>query len=111
MTNNVEIQKEALSAISNISTGKAKLRDTLVKQGVLPALLEMLNCSDPKIIITTLEVVENILKTEELDDNKYAKMVEACGLVETMKLLKAHEDETIYGKATQILKDFYGTCV
>jgi len=104
------VQKEATWAISNITNnGKPKHVHYLVRQGVLPPLVEILKCPDPKIVMVALEGIENILKAGESssDGNKYADIVEECGGVDQIETLQRHDNEEIYKKSVQILQAFY----
>jgi hypothetical protein len=103
------VQKEATWAISNITNnGKAKHMHYLVQQGVLPPMIEMLKCSDPKIVMVALEGVENILKVGESGEgNKYAEIVEECGGLDQIEGLQRHDNEDIYKKSVQILKNYF----
>jgi len=104
------VQKEATWAISNITNnGNAKHVRYLVQQGVLPPLIEMFKCSDPKIIMVALEGVDNILKIGEKDgdSNKFAEIVEECGGVDQLELLQRHDNEDIYKKSVQILQTYF----
>lgn len=113
-TDEFNVQKEATWAVSNITNnGKAEHMRYLVKQGVIPPLVEMLKCGDPKIIMVALEGVENILKVGETDGakdgqgNKYTDMIEECGGLEQLDSLQRHENEEIYDKAVKILSSFF----
>jgi len=104
------VQKEATWAISNITNnGKPKHLHYLVRQGVLPPLVEILKCSDPKIVMVALEGIENILKAGESNSegNKFADIVEECGGVDQIESLQRHDNEEIYKKSVQILQAFY----
>jgi len=103
------VQKEATWAISNITNnGKPKHLHYLVRQGVLPPLVEILKCSDPKIVMVALEGIENILKVgNSSEGNKYADIVEECGGVDQIESLQRHDNEEIYKKSVQILQAFY----
>jgi len=105
------VQKEATWAISNITNnGKAKHIQYLVRQGALPPLVEMLKCSDSKIVIVALEGVENILKVGDSGpdgSNNYADIVEECGGVDQIEALQRHDNEEIYKKSVQILQTFF----
>jgi len=103
------VQKEATWAISNITNnGKPKHIQYLVRQGVLPPLVEILKCSDPKIVMVALEGIENILKAgESMEGNKHADIVEECGGVDQIESLQRHDNEEIYKKSVQILQAFY----
>lgn len=81
----------------------------LVQQGVLPPLIEIFKCSDPKIIMVALEGVENILKIGQADgeSNKYAEIVEECGGVDQIENLQRHDNEEIYKKSVQILQTYF----
>jgi len=103
------VQKEATWAISNITNnGKGKHMHYLVQQGVLPPMIEMLKCSDPKIVMVALEGVDNILKVGEHDQgNKYAEIVEECGGVDQIEALQRHDNEDIYKKSVAILQTYF----
>lgn len=103
------VQKEATWAISNITNnGKAKHVRYLVEQGVLPPLIEIFKCSDPKIIMVALEGVDNILKIGASgDQNKFAEIVEECGGVDQLESLQRHDNEDIYKKAVHVLQTYF----
>jgi hypothetical protein len=103
------VQKEATWAISNITNnGNKKHIRYLVTQGVLPPLIEIFKCSDPKIIMVALEGVENILKVgQEGDSNKFADIVEECGGLDQFENLQRHDNEDIYKKVVQILQTYF----
>jgi len=103
------VQKEATWAISNITNnGNKKHMRYLVQQGVLPPLIEIFKCSDPKIIMVALEGVDNILKVgQEADSNKFAEIVEECGGVDQIETLQRHDNEDIYKKAVHVLQTYF----
>lgn len=109
-TNEFIVKKEAVWALCNITNnGGPKHIAHLVKQGVIPPLLDMLECGDPKILLVTLEGVENILKAgfnAITQTNPHASLVEAAGGVDRLDELQSGSDE-VYDKAYSILKTFY----
>jgi len=107
------VQKEATWAVSNITNnGRSQQMRFLVKQGVLPPLVEMLKCSDPKIMMVALEGIENLLKVGQSDGakdgtNAFADIVEECGGVDKLEGLQAHDTIEIYHKSADILQRFF----
>jgi len=107
------VQKEATWAISNITNnGKAQHMRYLVKQGVLPPLVDMLRCNDAKIMMVALEGIENILKVGQSDaikteENTYAAIIEECGGVDKLEALQTHENESLYQKALDIMQTYF----
>lgn len=108
-----DIQKEAAWAISNATSGgNAKQMRFLVTQGAIPALCELFNCNDAKIVMVAMEGVENILKVGKKDEaktgsNAFADFVEECGGLDSLENLQQHENEEIYEKAVKLLKEFF----
>jgi len=109
------VQKEATWAISNVtSNGKKKHMRYIVQQGVIPPLVEMFKCSDPKIIMVALEGLEHILRVGESDmtkensgGNKYVEIIEECGGVDQIENLQRHDNEDIYKKSVSILQTYF----
>jgi len=109
-----DIQKEAAWAISNATSGG---RDDqirrIVSQGVIPPMCELFICPDPKIVMVAMEGIENILRVGKRDApqyggvNKFAEFVEECGGLDKLEELQQHENEGIYHKAVEMLKNYF----
>lgn len=109
-----DIQKEAAWAISNATSGgNSKQIEFLVSQGGIPALCELFNCSDAKIIMVALEGIENILRVGQKiaaksgANNTFSDFVEECGGLDHLENLQQHENEDIYEKSVKLLKDYF----
>lgn len=110
------IRKEATWAISNAtSTGTdAQIEYLVVTCECCPALTDMLDIHDVKIIGVVLEAFENILKsgkhirdTRGLASNPYTDILETCGALDKLEELQSHEFEEIYARAVRILERFF----
>lgn len=109
-----EIKKEAAWAICNaLSGGTADHIKFLVRQGCIPALVELLECSDPRIITVVLEGLENILKLGAKEanfqdgSNPFLQDIEVCNGVSKIEGLQLHQNQDIYHKAMHILKEYF----
>lgn len=109
-----DIQKEAAWAISNATSGgTSKQIRFLVEQGAIPALVKLLDCSDPKIIMVALEGIENILKVgkkaaaETCSVNPFCDIVEEAGGLDGLENLQRHDNEDIYDKAVRVIRDYF----
>lgn len=106
-----DIRKEAAWAISNATSGgnDEQIR-FLVKEGVIPPLCNLFDCSDPKMVMVAMEGIENILKVgkKNAELNKmFTEHVEECEGLDKLEALQSHDNEEIYEKAVKILKNFF----
>lgn len=109
-----DIQKEAAWAISNATSGGAdKQIRFLVRQGAVPALCDLFNCTDPKIVMVALEGIENILKVGKKDAaktasvNQFCEFVEECNGLDNLENLQRHDNEEIYDKSVKMLREYF----
>lgn len=108
-----DIQKEAAWAISNATSGgnPEQIR-FLVANGCIPALCDLFECQDAKMVMVALEGIENILKIGKKDAemsglNKFAEIVEECGGLDDLEELQRHENEEIYKKCVKIIQEYF----
>eukprot|EP01091_Cochliopodium_minus_P009610 TRINITY_DN239_c0_g1_i1.p1 TRINITY_DN239_c0_g1~~TRINITY_DN239_c0_g1_i1.p1 ORF type:complete len:525 (-),score=183.13 TRINITY_DN239_c0_g1_i1:117-1691(-) len=109
-----DIKKEAAWAISNATSGGTPEQIRyLVKQGTIKPLCDLLTCNDPRIIIVSLEALENILKIGELDSksnsghNIFSDYIEEADGIEKIEQLQTHQNNEIYEKAVKILEQYF----
>jgi len=116
-----DVQKEAAWAIANITTGgNEEQTKFLVSQAAIPALCGMFGCGDAKIIIVALDAIDNILKighkigqlnSENSNDswggNAFCDAVDECGGLDAIEELQQHENEDVYDKCVNILKNYF----
>ncbi|CAI9109256.1 OLC1v1009043C1 [Oldenlandia corymbosa var. corymbosa] len=110
------IKKEAAWAISNATCGGShdQIR-SLVNQGCIKPLCDLLVCPDPKVIIVCLEALENILKVGEVekdlgntnDINICAQMIDEADGVEKIENLQTHDNTEVYEMAVKILETYW----
>ncbi|ORZ41684.1 importin alpha subunit [Catenaria anguillulae PL171] len=118
-------KREACWAISNFATGAlrnpAQLR-FLVRQGVIKPLCDLLSSSDVKVLNTTLEAIEALLKGGEQDavqrmrtgqaheiKNENAQYIEEAGGADKLYLLQDHDNEEIYAMAFKLIENYFDT--
>jgi len=113
-TDEFHVQKEATWALSNITNnGTKKHTHFLVNKGILPPLCDILSCNDPRVVLVTLEGLDNILRLgqEESDDgeNRYCDIIEECGGLDKIENLQRHENNEIYEKSVQLIQKYFGS--
>jgi hypothetical protein len=109
-----EVQKEAAWALSNATSGiTLEQALTIVEEGVVPLMCEMLMAPEPKIVNVCLESIENLLKAGK----EYAShtgepnvvvdiVLETDGLSKIIFLLD-NDNPTIANKANRIYDNFF----
>eukprot|EP00903_Cladosiphon_okamuranus_P019512 g17943.t1 len=105
-----EVQKEANFVVSNIATASnvGRIRQ-LVHLGTIPALCQMLDRADAKVILVSLDAISAILACDsEHDGLPCVQMVDESGGLDRLEQLQEHENTNVYEKAVQIIERFYG---
>jgi len=111
-----DVKKEAAWAVSNsTSGGSAEQIRYLVSLDVIPALCDLFNSNNAKVIMVALEGLENILMVGEADKvktqrNLFTEKVEECGgldLLESLQTVETIGDE-IYERLILIIRKFFG---
>jgi len=106
------VQKEAAWALTNITNnGKKKQIRGMLKFDVIQALCVMLECGDNKMILLTLEGLDNILNACEGEgtDNLAADKLEECRGLDKIEGLQRHELTEVYKKASSIISKHFST--
>eukprot|EP00455_Lapot_gusevi_P007749 TRINITY_DN1330_c0_g1_i9.p1 TRINITY_DN1330_c0_g1~~TRINITY_DN1330_c0_g1_i9.p1 ORF type:complete len:210 (-),score=52.11 TRINITY_DN1330_c0_g1_i9:375-1004(-) len=110
-----DVKKEAAWAISNATSGATPDQiDYLVEAGCIPPLCDLLLSHDPRIVGVVLEGIVHILKAGldeqqrlNLPHNRYARITEECGGVDKFEELQNHDDDILYLKAQNVIKEYF----
>jgi len=103
-------QKEAAWAVTNLTSGGSI--EQIVKlcgEGVLKPFSDLLAAKDDKTVNVVLDGLTNILTTADKlgEVDKVALLIEECGGLDKIEALQAHENETLYQKALNIIQTFF----
>jgi len=115
-TGDFDIKKEAAWALSNATSGGSPEQIRyFISEKIMEPLCNLLDCSDPRIILVALEGIENILKVGEkesqqlqLSYNPFCRLVEECQGLDKLEDLQNHKNDDIYEKAVNILELYFG---
>ena len=101
----VDLKKEAIWACLNaLKTGSYEQTRYLVEMGIIEPFCETLTSQDHETLIMTLEGLEIILEMEGCCDSLEAvTIIESCGGVQSMELLKDHPNEEVVSAALKVL--------
>ncbi|CDH57229.1 karyopherin alpha [Lichtheimia corymbifera JMRC:FSU:9682] len=110
-------KKEACWAICNATSGGLNKPDQikyLVSEGCIKPLCDILMSMDNKIIMVTLDGLDNILSVGEMERpntadglNPYALHIEECNGLDYIHDLQQHDNTEIYKKAYQIIDKYF----
>merc|ERR1712060_438480 len=112
-----DVKKEAAWAVSNATSGGSPEQIRyLVSLDVIPALCDLLNSNNIKVIMVALEGLENILNVGENDKgrtggrNLFARTVEECGGLDSLEHLQTVEivGDDIYDRLIIIIRKYFG---
>jgi len=77
-------------------------------------MCDLLTSSDSRLVLVSLECMENILKSGENYKNKtgasqnpYTSVIESCGGLDNIEKLQQHSNNDIYEKAVNILESYF----
>lgn len=113
----LDIKKEAVWCITNASYVKnVKSILKLVDLGVMDVLVECLDCTDTRILIITLDAVNNILSAgnnilindDSMSYNPLATQFDEIGGLAKIENLQNHVSSSIYSKVVSIMDAYYG---
>jgi hypothetical protein len=113
----LDIKKEVVWCITNASYVKnVKSILKLVDLGVMDVLVECLDCTDSRILIITLDAVNNILSAgnkilmndDSLTYNPLATKFDEIGGLAKIENLQNHVSQSIYAKVVAIMDAYYG---
>lgn len=108
-----KVKEHALWAIGNASHRKNKaIVKRLEKYGVLGQLVQLLKYPNPKIIISTLCTLDNILDSSDISEssglNKFAIKFEESGGLDIVESLQNNPSLQVYTRAVKFMMKFYG---
>jgi importin subunit alpha-6/7 len=111
-------RKEACWALSNATA--CGLQDLsiirhMVEVGYIACLCDLLNSLDNKVILVTLDGLENVLRAGEIEaatqgmlgENAYATAIEEQGGLASIHSLQQHENIEIYKKTYQLMDTYF----
>ncbi|XP_064404328.1 uncharacterized protein LOC135349688 isoform X1 [Halichondria panicea] len=106
-------RKEAAWAVLNATQGgTAEQIRYLVDVGCVKPLCDLLTVQDPRMVMITLEGLENILKIGQQDAvknvNPFALMVEEAYGLDKIEHLQQHSSEQVYKIALRIIDKYFG---
>ena len=109
-----EVQKEAAWALSNATSGVTLEQAlTIVEEGVVPLMCEMLMAPEPKIVNVCLEAIENLLRagkeyaSQASEDNPVVDIINEHEGLNRIIFLMDNENPTIATKANRIFDNFF----
>ncbi len=107
-----EIKREAAWAIVNILLGGTEAHVRCVAEmGAIPAVCDILDCGESRIISVALDGLEVILEVGAMDveyGTPFYTVFEEAGGIEKLEMLQDNEDDNVYQKAAAILTRFFG---
>lgn len=106
-----DCRKEAAWVVSNIATSASReMVVRLVETGAIPLLCELLDVSEAKIILISLDALEAILKVGETvgDGTAFVNLITDCGGAELLEKLQTHENNKVYKRVVGIIERFFG---
>jgi importin subunit alpha-1 len=80
--------------------------------GVIQSFCEILKANDPRIVMVSLEALDNILREGQKKPsadglNLYAGAIEDCGGLDAIEGLQSHANNEIYEKCIAILENYF----
>lgn len=112
-TSDFDIKKEAAWALSNATSGGSPEQIRyMVDQGLIEPLLDLLQASEPRVVLVALEALDNLLRVGDRDSretgvNEYATEIEKLRGIERIEALNYHPNQEIYEKAVSILETYF----
>eukprot|EP00823_Brevimastigomonas_motovehiculus_P000163 TRINITY_DN10276_c0_g1_i1.p2 TRINITY_DN10276_c0_g1~~TRINITY_DN10276_c0_g1_i1.p2 ORF type:complete len:149 (+),score=41.34 TRINITY_DN10276_c0_g1_i1:83-529(+) len=85
----------------------------IVDQDAVKALCQTLQCEDPKLLLVTLEGIENLLREMKSTSSDSEQSISIMMLMEEagglcgLELLQSHESEEVRSKAQLILRTYF----
>jgi importin subunit alpha-1 len=109
-----DVKKEAAWALCNATYGGSATQISyLVDLGIIEQLCELLASSDTRMILVSLEGLDNVLKQGESKSkagvtNAYVQRVEACAGLDKLESLQSHVNVDIYNRVVALLETYFG---
>jgi len=84
----------------------------MVDQGLIEPLLDLLQASEPRVVLVALEALDNLLRVGDRDSretgvNEYASEIEKLRGIDRIEALNYHPNQEIYEKAVNILETYF----
>uniref|UniRef100_A0A1X7TZR6 IBB domain-containing protein n=1 Tax=Amphimedon queenslandica TaxID=400682 RepID=A0A1X7TZR6_AMPQE len=103
-----KIRKEAAWAVLNTTAGGTPYQIRyLANIGTIPKLCDLLSIQDPKILLVTLEGLDNILKIGQETGNQFATQMEESNAVERIEILQNHPQPKISHISSKIYDRYF----
>lgn len=104
-----EVRKEAAWAVSNATSGGRQPQIMhIAGLGAIPALCELLNVQDVRVIKVALEGLENMLKVgHDTNDPSIVQIINDCGGLTYIENLQTHAHEDVYKRASEICDNYF----
>lgn len=108
-----DVRKEATWVISNIATGGSKYHIfTLVEQGAIAPLCDLLNVKDTKVLMVVMEAIDailtatiNVVPAYHIDTRH---LIDEADGISKLEALQEHEHNEVYQKAMGIVEKHFG---
>jgi len=104
-----DVKKEAAWVISNVATGGT--RDhvrTLIAQGALQPVCDLLIVEDARIVTVALDALEAFLKSCQDTEVDIPTMIDECDGIDKVEALQSHENVEVYEKAVRLIETYFG---
>jgi len=109
-----DVRKEAAWAIANATSSATSPQiGELVRRGCIPPLCDLVMVSDIRVVVVSLEGLENILKHGELlkqhnnHINPYAQVMERCGGLQQLEKMNGYP-APIFEKVAGLIRNYFG---
>mmetsp|Transcript_2570 Transcript_2570/g.3748 ORF Transcript_2570/g.3748 Transcript_2570/m.3748 type:complete len:565 (-) Transcript_2570:210-1904(-) len=104
-----EVRKEAIWFVSNIFTGgnDNQIQHMAEYRGI-PAMCSVLDMEDSRMIMVSLEALEQVLAIGEKYDRAYDHIIDEHDGIDKLEKLQEHQSEDIFNKVVGIIDTFFG---
>ena len=110
-----DVRKEAIWGLSN-STSSASDDQifTLAQRGIIQALGQVLSFPEARILMVSMEALDNVLKVGQKNlnangENPFALIVEQSGMIDKIEQLQVHKNHLVYEKTLAFLESYFNT--
>jgi len=104
-----DVRKEAIWIVSNIFTGGTDNQvQHMVEYRGIPAMCNVLDMGDSKMIMVGLEALEKALEIGEKYDRAYDHIIDEHDGIDKLEKLQEHQSEDVFNKVVQIIDTFFG---
>ncbi len=100
-----DVRKEAAWIICNIASGGSKDHiHNIVEAGCLKPICDLLNVGESKLLLLSMEALENILKAGMSSNANYTQLIDEADGISKLEQLQEHENHNVYEKAVRIIE-------